>query len=148
MHDRNGPSHHDEKPSSEYDERGRLLLGRRGEQLAAEHLRERGWTVLARNVRTRDGEIDLIAADRDALVFIEVKTCRARRGASSLAEEELPLVRLGMRQRARLRRLARAWLARTRDARPASASIRFDAIGVVLDSSGALQRLDHFEDAW
>ncbi len=148
MRARTSRSQQDEEPRSDYDARGRLLLGRRGERLAAAYLHEQGWTILARNVRMRDGEIDLIVSDRDALVFVEVKTCRARRGPSSLAEQELPLVRLGARQRARLRRLARAWLARTRGARPAPASIRFDAIGVVLDSSGSLQRLDHLEDAW
>ena len=140
------PSDHDAEPRTA--ESARRLLGREGERLAAEYLRERSWTILARNVRTRDGEIDLIAADRDALVFVEVKTCRARRGQSSLCPEELPLARLGTRQRARLRRLALGWLQQTRGARPSSATIRFDAIGVVLNSDGSVQRLDHLENAW
>jgi putative endonuclease len=129
-------------------EAARRLLGRAGERLAAEHLRERHWTILARNVRTREGEIDLIAVHRDAIVFVEVKTCRARGDQSPLGADQQPLARLGTRQRARLRRLALRWLQRTRGARPSSATIRFDAIGVVLDSDGSLQRLDHLENAW
>ena len=49
------------------------LLGRWGEALAAELLRKRGFTILAAGWRCRLGEIDLIAADREYLCFVEVK---------------------------------------------------------------------------
>ena len=49
-------------------------LGRRGEQLAVDHLEARGMAVLERNWRCRLGEIDIVARDRGDLVFIEVKT--------------------------------------------------------------------------
>ena len=49
------------------------LLGRWGEALAAELLRKRGFTILAAGWRCRFGEIDLIAADREYLCFVEVK---------------------------------------------------------------------------
>ncbi|HEX7609041.1 MAG TPA: YraN family protein, partial [Solirubrobacteraceae bacterium] len=52
-------------------------LGRRGEQLACEHLQRRGFRVIERNVRVRAGEIDAIAFDGATLVFAEVKTARA-----------------------------------------------------------------------
>ena len=45
-----------------------------GEARAAAFLRRRGMRILVRRYRTAHGEIDLIARDRDALVFIEVKT--------------------------------------------------------------------------
>lgn len=49
-------------------------FGRRGEDAAAVWLERRGWTVLARRVKTKAGEVDLIAR-RDRLVaFVEVKT--------------------------------------------------------------------------
>jgi putative endonuclease len=52
-----------------------LRLGRQGEKLAARHLRRHGFKILYRNFRGRQGgEIDLIARDRDTLVFVEVKT--------------------------------------------------------------------------
>lgn len=49
------------------------LLGRWGEALAADHLRRAGYQLLAANWRSRFGEIDLIAADREYLCFVEVK---------------------------------------------------------------------------
>jgi len=56
----------------------RRRLGRLGEDLAAAHLQRLGYAMLARNVRTRHGEIDLIAHRAGVLVFAEVKTARAR----------------------------------------------------------------------
>lgn len=52
----------------------RLSLGRKGERLAGEYLRRQGYRIIAENFRTRLGEIDLIAKDRDTLAFVEVKT--------------------------------------------------------------------------
>lgn len=118
-------------------------LGRLGEEIAAAHLERRGYAVLARNARTRHGEIDLVARHGHALVFVEVKTRRAlRRGAP-----DDPLEGIRVRQRLRLRQLAGAWLA-ANPPRPAPTLIRFDAIGVTVDRRGRLLRLDHVEDAW
>jgi putative endonuclease len=127
--------------------RQRRALGRRGEQLAAEHLRRRGCVELARNVRTREGEIDLIVLDRRALVFVEVKTRRVSRRRHAIADRENPLHGLGARQRGRIRRLAAAWLREERH-RPRAETIRFDAIGVTIDSAGAPRRIDHVQDAF
>ena len=49
-------------------------LGSRGEDLAAEHLRKKGYRILQRNWRTGKLEIDIIAENRDFIVFAEVKT--------------------------------------------------------------------------
>ena len=57
----------------------RHVLGRLGEQCALEHLQRLDYTLVARNHRTRFGEIDLIVRGERALVFVEVKTRRARR---------------------------------------------------------------------
>jgi putative endonuclease len=122
-------------------------LGRLGEDLAAAHLERLGYRVLARNARTRRGEIDLIASGHDALVFVEVKTRQQHRGARH-AEAIEPLAGLRPRQRLGLRRLAVAWLADPRTRRPSAGEIRFDAIGVVLDDNARLLRLEHLEAAW
>jgi putative endonuclease len=126
----------------------RRALGRRGEQLAAEHLQRRGCVVLARNVRVGRGEIDLIVRDGDALAFVEVKTRRVAARASALDDERHPLLGLGPAQRARLRRLAATWLARRSSSGPRARAIRLDAIGVVVDSRGRLRRIDHVEAAF
>jgi len=52
----------------------RIETGRSGEEQVARELRGLGWSILARNWRTRRGEIDIIAVDGDTVVFIEVKT--------------------------------------------------------------------------
>jgi putative endonuclease len=49
-------------------------LGKLGEQLAATYLQKRGFKIIERNFHARYGEIDLIAQDKDTLVFVEVKT--------------------------------------------------------------------------
>ena len=52
----------------------RQIIGKWGENVAAEYLLNRGWTIIARNLRTPFGELDLIAGKADVLVFFEVKT--------------------------------------------------------------------------
>jgi putative endonuclease len=126
----------------------RRLIGRRGEELAAAHLTRRGLTVLARNVHSREGEIDIVAAEPRAIVFVEVKTRRVSSAALSVPDTLQPLDALSARQRMRLRKLALAWLSEQHESRPHPAMIRFDAIGVLLDQRLRLLRLDHLEDAW
>ena len=116
----------------------RHLLGRRGEELAAEHLERLGYTVVARNHRTRYGEIDLVAADARTLVIVEVKT---RRGRGN------PWDNLDARKRAQVRRMGGAYLNEVDD-RPRRPNLRFDAIGVTFDAAGRLTALDHLESAF
>jgi len=61
-----------------------LEFGREGEACAEALLAAKGFVVLARNYRTRGGEVDLICRDGDALVFVEVKA----RQAGSLARPD------------------------------------------------------------
>lgn len=104
--------------------------------------------MLERNVRTRYGEIDLIAFDGRSLVFVEVKTRRAPRSVAGAPGDCQPLAGLSARQRSRLRRLAVAWLSDRDRTRPRARTVRLDAIGVVVDAAGELLRLDHIEAAW
>ncbi len=133
------------QPAPSADQHPGNAIGARGEDLAAAHLERLGLRVIARNVRVAAGEIDLIAFDGSTLVFAEVKSARLR-GATP-GSGSTPLARLGTAQRRRLRRLAVRWLAETPE-RPRARTIRFDAIGVLMDRSGALARLDHVEGAW
>lgn len=79
-------------------------LGMAGEDAAAAYLRARGYSIIARNVRTREGEIDLIARLGDVLAFVEVKT-RSTRAFGAPVEAVTP------RKAARIRGLAAAYLA-------------------------------------
>jgi len=116
-------------------------LGRTGEDLALEHLQRLGYELVARNHRTRWGEIDLIVHDGSALVFVEVKTRRASGAGRG------PWEALHERKRSQVRRMAAAYLADVKD-RPRAVELRFDAIGVVIDAQGRLVRLDHLEGAF
>src|SRR3954463_5982608 len=117
----------------------RHIRGRRGEELAADHFERLGFEVLARNHRTRFGELDLVAYDGETLVFAEVKTRLAGTGE--------PFANLHERKRAQVRRIALAWLTEP-PARPCGARLRFDGVAVLLDRCGALVRLDHLEAAF
>jgi putative endonuclease len=126
----------------------RRALGTLGEDLAVSHFRRLDFVIVERNVRTRHGEIDLIAFDGRTLVFTEVKTRRASNRRRGLCPEDQPLAWLKFSQRSRLKRLACAWLYENTAARPKAHTIRFDAVGVIVDGSNRLLRLDHIEGAW
>ncbi len=55
----------------------RRPFGQRGEQLAAEHLQRRGYTIVGTNWRCKHGEIDIIARQDSTLVFVEVRSRHA-----------------------------------------------------------------------
>ena len=52
------------------------MRGRRGEQLAAAHLSKIPYKIIARNFRTRHGEVDIVCVDATTVVFVEVKRYR------------------------------------------------------------------------
>ncbi len=97
-------------------------LGNRGERIAAAYLTDAGMRVLDRNWRCREGELDIVARDGDALVFCEVKT---RRGVGFGHPVEAVT---GTKQR-RLRTLAQRWLAAHEEHAP---ELRFDVVGVLV----------------
>jgi putative endonuclease len=51
-----------------------LLLGKWGEDIAENKLREIGWKILERNISFRCGELDIVALDDDEMVMVEVRT--------------------------------------------------------------------------
>jgi putative endonuclease len=107
--------------------------GRRSETWAAVFLMAKGYRILGRRVRTRAGEIDLVArSPSGVLCFVEVKARAAR---------ELAADSLGPRQQARIARAAAMFLAR----KPALASkgMRFDVVMLAPRSWPK-----HIPDAW
>jgi Holliday junction resolvase-like predicted endonuclease len=81
-------------------------------------------------------------------VFAEVKTRGMSANSPAPRPDEQPLSWLHPRQRARVRRLAAAWLSDEKRTRPTAHMIRFDAIGVRVDTTGRLLGIDHIEGAW
>jgi putative endonuclease len=113
-------------------------LGRAGEAEAARLLARRGLVILQRNLRSRLGEIDLLACDGPTLVFVEVK---ARRGSSG----DPPEAAVNARKRARLGRLALGYLAARR---LGERSCRFDVVAVTFDETGAVTGTRHIRNAF
>ena len=113
-------------------------LGRVGEDAAAAHMERLGYSVVARNHRTRFGELDLICLGHGALVFVEVKT---RRGRGS------PWDALGPSKQSRVRRMAASYLVES-TGRPLADELRFDAIGIVFDARGQMVSLEHLVAAF
>lgn len=114
-----------------------LELGRAGEDLAVEHLERRGLTVLCRNWRCREGELDVVATDGRTLIVCEVKT-RSGPGYGTPAEAVTD------DKQARVRRLAARWLAAYH---VAWCPVRFDVIAIE-HAPGTHPRLRHVEGAF
>jgi putative endonuclease len=124
----------------------RQHLGRLGEDIVAARLEADGWRIVARNARVPEvrGEIDLIAVERQTLVFVEVK---ARRAGAVLGPEQ-PVMAVGARKRAKLRSLALAWLRDPGSAVPAHRELRFDVVGLRLDAAGTVVEWQHLRGAF
>lgn len=106
-----------------------LVRGAQAEALAARYLEDQGLTILARNFRTRRGEIDIVARDGDTLVFVEVRL-RARSDFGGAAAS------VNARKQQRIVAAARFYLGRLAH----EPACRFDAI--------LLDRLDSAAIVW
>ena len=124
----------------------RQRLGHTGEALVADRLEGAGMRILARNQRTSSvrGEIDLVALDGHALVFVEVKARRV----GALVGPERPALAVGRRKQLKLRSLALAWLRDRAGSVPAHAALRFDVVGVRLDAGGRIAEWEHLRGAF
>jgi putative endonuclease len=124
----------------------RLRTGRLAEARAAEHLVSLGYEVVSRNARTKYGELDLVALDRRALVFVEVKGIRS----GSRVGPQRPVLWITPRKQLQVRRLAAAWMSerRAEGSVPRYAEIRFDAVGVILDRDDSVLDLEHLRGSF
>lgn len=111
------------------------LLGRRGERLAARHLRRRGMRIIVRGYRTPHGEIDLVARDGDVLVFVEVKTRRQGQPAEAVTPEKQ-------------RRLTLAALRFLKQHRLLEVPTRFDVVAIVWPDDRRPPVVEHFMNAF
>ncbi len=116
----------------------RERAARCGERIADAFCVLRGWEVVDRNVREGRGEIDLIALDRETVVFVEVKF---RTGSDRAA----PLLAVNHKKREDVARTAALYLARRGlIGRP----VRFDVIGITWGADGSDLRVEHVPNAF
>lgn len=121
------------------DRRGGHALGRQGEDLARRFLEKKGYRVVTTGYRLFRGEIDIIAFDRETLVFIEVKT---RRDAA-LGRPEEAVTAAKQRQ---IRRIAQGYLME-KDLVESGLPCRFDVLSIMPDLDGRLA-VTHYENAF
>ena len=116
----------------------KLALGQRAERLAADYLEQRGYSILARNWRRPEGELDLVIAANGLCVFVEV---RSRTGV----ERGHPLETVDARKRARVIRAARLYL---NEESPPAPVFRFDVVAVTFTLDDSPPEIEHIEDAF
>lgn len=115
------------------------LLGRWGEGIAAEYLRKKRYTIVAANYRCRFGEIDLIAENRQFLVFVEVKL---RKSAAFAEAMEF----VDRRKQERLKETAAIYLSQNETQKQP----RFDVIEIYAPGGTQTRKptVRHWEDAF
>lgn len=117
----------------------RVSRGAAGEVMAARYLRKKGYTLIAANYRTRFGEIDIIAADKKYIAFVEVKL---RSGAAIYTPEEAvtPL------KQQKIVKAAMQYL----QMHPSDLQPRFDVIAIVADDRDPMKArsLEHLKAAF
>lgn len=112
------------------------LLGRWGEQAAADYLKQRKYKITGRNYACRFGEVDLIAENKKYVAFVEVKL---RKNAAFAEAKEF----VTAAKRRRVIAAAQQWLS----ANPTEKQPRFDVIEVY-GADGKIERLNHIENAF
>ena len=116
--------------------RDNIKKGTIGEEAAVKHLKKKGYRVVERNYRTRYGEIDIICKEEPALVFVEVKTKTGERFGE-------PWEMVNKRKLGQIKRMATMYLKNKRLGEPLC---RIDVVGVWLDESERVEKLEHWEN--
>ncbi len=119
----------------------RISKGAVGEVLAARYLRRKGYTILSANYRTRFGEIDIIAANKKYIAFVEVK----QRGSAAIYTPQEAVTPVKQRK---LLRTALLYLQTHADI---DLQPRFDVISIVMadgDDPMQVKQLTHFPAAF
>lgn len=115
-----------------------LLLGDRGERAAVRFLKKQGFRIVATQYRNQFGEIDVIAKEKQQIVFVEVKTRRS-------TDAGQPYEAVDIHKQRKLTKLALAWLKKNR---LLEQSARFDVISVVWPEGSRKPQLQHFRNAF
>ncbi|VAX40168.1 hypothetical protein MNBD_PLANCTO02-732 [hydrothermal vent metagenome] len=114
------------------------LLGDKGERAAAKFLKKKGFCILARQYKNRVGEIDLIATDKETIVFVEVKTRKSNRAG-------IPVEAVTLTKQKQIIRTALVYLKRYQllDHR-----VRFDVVGIIWEADSSTPEISHYLNAF
>ncbi len=120
------------------DRFGPKSLGRRGEDAAARYLKRHGYRIIARGVRSRLGELDIVAADARTVVFVEVKTRSS--GGAGHPTEAIDAVKQ--------QRMTRAALAYLKGHGLLECRARFDVVSVLWPEGARRPEIELYRDAF
>lgn len=109
------------------------IYGTRGEIIASNYLKGKGYKIIAMNHKNKLGEIDIIAKDKEYLVFIEVKTRYSRKFGD-------PLEAVDERKQYKIRNIATMYL---KINRLLDAPCRFDVIAILGDSDDDIRHIEN-----
>lgn len=112
-------------------------FGKIGEDIAAGLLSKQGYEILERNVRTRFGEIDIVAKEKGTFVFVEVKT----RNSGNFG---LPVEAVSKAKQRRISKMAVAFL---QEKSLLGSMARFDVVSIIYSDDGS-HKMDLFKDAF
>jgi putative endonuclease len=115
----------------------RKLFGQEGESAAEQYLRHKGYRIVARNLRSSVGELDLVAEDGQVLVFVEVKARRTDAFGGAIHA-------VHQRKQEKLIQLAAQYLARHH---LKDRTCRFDVVLLQGTDAGASQ-IEHIQNAF
>jgi len=111
-----------------------ILVGKTGEELAVTFLKEKGYEILHTNLRLEKVEVDIVAKDKNQIVFVEVKT-----RSSAMVEPEKAVNKSKQKN---LQWAAEIFL----EERQLKNELRFDIIAIVKQKNNT--DIEHFEDAF
>ncbi len=123
-----------------YKKSNHLSVGRKGEDLAVEYLKKKGFKVIGRNVRNRFGELDVIAKGRDGiLIFFEVKTIVCRQTSELKPEDNLTSSKLH-----KLKKAASFYAGFNQDQINDSSGWRIDLLALTIKENNC--EINHYEN--
>ena len=117
-------------------------IGRYGENLVAQFLKSKKYKIIEQNYHSSHNEIDIIAENKQYIVFVEVKTRTIV--SNSKFEYETPASAVTFAKQKRILQAAQSYL----NAHPTKKTPRLDVIEVYLSQNGEVLEINHMEDAF
>ena len=115
----------------------RKTLGTKGEKIAEEFLKNKGFQIIEKNYKNKYGEIDIIAKQEEELIFVEVRTI-------SSAQFSDPETWVDLKKQNKLIRMANLYIS---EKDITNTNCRFDVIGITLTKSNK-ENIVHIENAF
>ncbi|MDP2683802.1 MAG: YraN family protein [bacterium] len=115
------------------------ILGKQGEEMAADLLKGKGYQILDQNNSTKWGELDLIVSKNNTLIFVEVKL-------KTTEDYGTPEEMIGEFKLAQVRRTAEMYLLNNPDIATKYEQYQIDAVCIVGPSGDEAKRITHYEN--